>query len=496
MPNERKLDFNLFKEPQEKFIRHLSIENNERIIFSGKFGHGKTTFLQEFFKDESQLKNINGKKYNVISLFPVNYSIASNEDIFRYIKYDIILEMLRNGYQIENSIETYYDTLPIFIRKNFDKVLAAIVYMVPHVGKNIVECYEKWDKLKNEYLKFDKDSKLLNDSGDQFVNFIEKLEQTDGSIYEDDLISKLIEQVLKDKLENDGAKENVLIIDDLDRIDPEHIFRILNVFAAHFDRKNDLKSKNKFGFDKVIIVCDIENIRNIFKAKYGADTDFNGYIDKFYSYEVFEYSNRTAIENFAKAILFKRTKWSTNGTTLNTNDSLSFRENFFGKSRFFIDVLLILFDNKQIDLRNLLKWENLPIPHTGGIFLKDNIKHANIDEDNFPILLFLRLFCLIKGSPESFKYSIDNIKGQNLNDTTLREYIANLVYLNTIIDHNKGAKRGLYYLVMDEPVELIVDESGKYQIQGYNAQPLRFNNSHLFWLISKSIDFLKSQNLL
>jgi len=240
MSKERELDLNLFKEPQKKFIKHLNIENNERIIFSGKFGHGKTTFLQEFFREEDQKKEFRIKKYNVISLFPVNYSIASNEDIFRYIKYDIILEMLKNGYQIENSIETYYTTLPKFISKNFDKVLAAIVYMIPHVGKNIVECYEKWDKLKDEYLAFDKDSKLLTDTGNQFVNFIEKLEQTEGSIYEDDLISKLIEQVLNDKLEPEGAEENVLIIDDLDRIDPEHIFRILNVFAAHFDRTNDL----------------------------------------------------------------------------------------------------------------------------------------------------------------------------------------------------------------------------------------------------------------
>ena len=39
---------------------------------------------------------------------------------------------------------------------------------------------------------------------------------------------------LIDQLKKDG-KKTVLIIDDLDRIDPEHIFRLLNVFAAHLD---------------------------------------------------------------------------------------------------------------------------------------------------------------------------------------------------------------------------------------------------------------------
>ena len=78
--------YELFNGVNENFKHHLDIPDNNRIIFSGRFGIGKTTFLTEYFK--------NFKSHNVIHLFPVNYSILSNEDIFSYIKYDILLELV------------------------------------------------------------------------------------------------------------------------------------------------------------------------------------------------------------------------------------------------------------------------------------------------------------------------------------------------------------------------------------------------------------------
>jgi hypothetical protein len=88
-------------------------------------------------------------------------------------------------------------------------------------------------------------------------------------------------------------------------MDPDHIFRILNIFAAHFDSNNVIDNKheakpddktheNKFDFDKIIISCDLDNIRNIYHNRYGSNVDFNGYINKFFSKGVFQYEN---IEN-------------------------------------------------------------------------------------------------------------------------------------------------------------------------------------------------------
>ncbi len=71
-----------------KFEEHLGIENNSRILFSGKFGIGKTYFLNKFFKAR---KN----KYEVFHLYPINYQISSNEDIVEFLKRDILIELLR-----------------------------------------------------------------------------------------------------------------------------------------------------------------------------------------------------------------------------------------------------------------------------------------------------------------------------------------------------------------------------------------------------------------
>jgi len=57
--------------PKKEFKKHLSIDNNHRIIFSGVFGIGKTKFLKTYFEDKN-------KEYNSIFISPVNYSIAKN----------------------------------------------------------------------------------------------------------------------------------------------------------------------------------------------------------------------------------------------------------------------------------------------------------------------------------------------------------------------------------------------------------------------------------
>lgn len=103
------------------------------------------------------------------------------------------------------------------------------------------------------------------------------------AVLESDYVTSFIENNLTDLAATNGeAKMKVLIIDDLDRIDPEHIFRLFNIFSAHFDYHKG--TDNKFGFNKVVFVCDIRNIRNMFHSRYGAATDFTGYIDKFYSF--------------------------------------------------------------------------------------------------------------------------------------------------------------------------------------------------------------------
>ncbi len=91
-----------------------------------------------------------------------------------------------------------------------------------------------------------------------------------------------------------------MIIDDLDRIDPDQIFRLLNVFSVHIDIEG---TENKFSFDKILFCCDASNIRRIFHNRFGVDVDFNGYFDKFYSKEIFYFDNRTEIKKSVFDIL-------------------------------------------------------------------------------------------------------------------------------------------------------------------------------------------------
>lgn len=71
----------------ERFADFLKQKDNENIIFSGAFGIGKSYFLNNFFNQHKD-------KYTGIYLTPINYSVANNEDIFEYIKVDILMQLL------------------------------------------------------------------------------------------------------------------------------------------------------------------------------------------------------------------------------------------------------------------------------------------------------------------------------------------------------------------------------------------------------------------
>ena len=64
------------------------LETTDRIILSAKFGDGKTYLLNELRKDEAMQD-----KYEFFTIYPVNYSVAKNEDVFEYIKRDIIVQL-------------------------------------------------------------------------------------------------------------------------------------------------------------------------------------------------------------------------------------------------------------------------------------------------------------------------------------------------------------------------------------------------------------------
>lgn len=287
---------------KDDFESFLIIERNSRIFFSGKFGIGKTYFLNDFFDSKNN-------EYETFHLYPINYQISSNEDILELIKYDLLVELVKKNPDIlqENPVNGIKDSTLLFyswcknrfsinsILKNTLNItnLISELPIDPTIGllgklgrplQDLLEIDKEFQQFKKEYQEGEKGK------AEKYLQIIR-----DKNISEVDYISHLLkEKVAKIK----GDKQSILIIDDLDRMDPEHIFRILNIFSAYFEKEHE----NKFGFDKIIIVADYTNLRSIFHHKYGPQTDFCGYMDKFFSVSPYYFDNKKAVLNLVDEI--------------------------------------------------------------------------------------------------------------------------------------------------------------------------------------------------
>jgi hypothetical protein len=277
-----------------EFEEFYSLKNNTKILFSAPFGQGKTTYLKYFFEQKRD-------SVELFRLFPVNYSVSHNDDIFQYIKCEILLQLLENeNIKFDKEKLSHLYTLPEFAKKNVHRFLAPFIHLIPKVGGDLYKIYEKLYELGTEYFDYHHSGQV--DDEKEAEKFIEQLIEKEGSIFENNFFTQLIRQLITDIKES--GKETVLVIDDLDRIDPDHIFRILNVFAAHFDTDEKTQDglTNKFGFDKIILVCDYHNLLKIFKHRYGHDTDYGGYINKFYSQKHFCFYSNSTISKFIQEI--------------------------------------------------------------------------------------------------------------------------------------------------------------------------------------------------
>jgi hypothetical protein len=375
------IDHELFKNQIKEFDNHLKLDGNYRIIFSGRFGIGKTTFLKHFFDMPE-----NKEKYRVIHLFPVNYSVGENADIFEYIKYDIVAHLLseasKNNITLDETTIPRRLAYPMLLSQRPIDVVAPLLHFFGPVGK-VFEGYNKLLKeLEEEREEMKNEKKALTD-------YLKTAQDQLGSPYEQDFYSQLIVELLeqwketevkkagkgkqadeeatmektsdegqtvkeiekKDDEKKDRTKvETVLVVDDLDRVDPQHIFRLLNVFAAHFDAESD-HSHNKFGFDKVIFVCDETNIRSIFRHYYGISTDFNGYLDKFYSKEIYPFRIR-------EDVLQRLPNWVSNFYSY--LQPTSEKENTIKLTRYILRIMIM---SDAINMRTLSKlWSNSKYP--------------------------------------------------------------------------------------------------------------------------------------
>lgn len=134
-------------------------------------------------------------------------------------------------------------------------------------------------------------------------------------IYENDAITKIIRDGIENYKKANPRKRVARIIEDLDRIAPAHLFRIMNVFSAHMDYGYRLGISvnqkylvgNKFGLDNVVMVMEYDNTKRIFKYYYGEHANFKVNIDKFCSNNYVSYSLADQKYNYMKKCIAEAT---------------------------------------------------------------------------------------------------------------------------------------------------------------------------------------------
>lgn len=296
----------------EKFENHLL--SHDRVILSAKFGDGKTFFLNQFKEKYKKDKN---SPFEFITLYPVNYQVLPNNDIFNLIKHDVLLQMLQLkmidvNYEVTDKIAAEF-----YIQSHFGSVAETFISMLSAVEAN--------DAVSKALITSLRVGKLFKSLRNKIGEYKEEIEQTsfldkylssfdENSVYENDVVTKII----RDNIETYQKKNNkrvVLIIEDMDRLDPAHLFRILNVFTAQMDygyrcfvpNEKDTLVGNKFGVCNVVFVMHEGNTKAIFHHFYGEDADYKGYMSKFYNKDIFTFSLAEEKEKYAMALISQET---------------------------------------------------------------------------------------------------------------------------------------------------------------------------------------------
>ena len=265
-------------EKVKDFIQYL--DSTDRIILSARFGDGKTHLLNALRNDVTA-----NKEYEFFTIYPVNYSVAPNEDVFEYIKRDIIVQLNERGLLNNIDLEAIFDSLI-----NFEDVASVISFLL-----SLLPGGPLYDNAFKIFRKIRKNYKKKKRTADKYLSTFANQK---GCIYEEDGYTKLIRETIKWMGEDHytgghkwKGKKPVLIIEDLDRLDPKHLFRILNVISAHMEDSNTPdKVGNKFGFNNIILVMDYDATKHIFHHFYGDGACYEGYMSKFLSREPFRYS--------------------------------------------------------------------------------------------------------------------------------------------------------------------------------------------------------------
>lgn len=295
----------------KQFEDHLL--SHDRVILSAKFGDGKSFFLNEFKK---RIKNDPNTPFELITLYPVNYQVLENKDVFEIIKHDVLLQILLLkiidiNYTVTNEMAFafYMQTHFCSVAETFFSMLSSIGY-AEQFSLHLLGCFKTVGWLKKLKEKVNEYKREI-DQTELFDNYLSKFDES--TIYDNDIITKIIRDNIV-AYQKKTKKKVVLVIEYMDRLDPAHLFRIMNIFSAHMDNcYHGLLSDdctpvgNKFGVSNVVFVMHEENTRALYHHFYGVNADYEGYMSKFYNKDIFKFSLNKEKEDYALRLIMQKT---------------------------------------------------------------------------------------------------------------------------------------------------------------------------------------------
>ena len=252
-------------------IRLISnIDDNEVICIDGDWGVGKTFLVKELiYLIKHYNENNNQEQYKLVELEKdILINICNNNLIFYYNAWEnddhsdvlesIIYNILNEYPKYKNEISSKFDKT-----EAIKEVLNILTKIVSSKLLNIDLSAEKIEKIKT--------FKDLSDA----INTYEERKS---------LFEELINKILVDK-------RMILVIDELDRCNPNFATKILEVIKHFYSLSNVT----------VIIVSNNKELQNTIKQQYGQNFNSYTYLNRFFDYTMTIDNNRSI--DYAKKYL-------------------------------------------------------------------------------------------------------------------------------------------------------------------------------------------------
>lgn len=102
---------------------------NARTILSSRFGDGKSYFLNTIRNDQ-----VLANEFEFLTLYPVNYQVADNKDIFDMIKRDILFQLMLHGMLTDRITFTKSEAWSWFIYSKGANLVWDLLRVIPDLG--------------------------------------------------------------------------------------------------------------------------------------------------------------------------------------------------------------------------------------------------------------------------------------------------------------------------------------------------------------------------